>query len=88
MQAQELGDLLIHGEAPELGLREEQLAIAADLEHAAGATDELDLEGRVIGPEFGGQTGRLRQVVSLSAVLDSQVHLRSVMGVLRPEDAA
>jgi len=73
----ELRDLLVRGEAPGRGLREDERTVDGDLEATAAALDLVDGDpGEGLG-EFGGQTGRLRGVVSLHAEFDRDVQLRS-----------
>ena len=49
-------------------------AIGDDDEVTAGAADQLDLGVGELLADVGGQTGRLRLVVSGSAVFDADVH--------------
>lgn len=52
----------------------DQLAIHDDLEYAAAARDHLDLDAVQLRFQLGGQTGRLRLVVSNRAVFDRDFH--------------
>ena len=71
---QQQGDLLVGRKAPQVLLREDLAAIQLHLEDASPALDQLDLQAGVMGPQLGGQTGRLGVVVSSGAVLDAQLH--------------
>ena len=61
-----LGEAVAFGE-----LAEDQLAVELDVEDAPAAGDEFRLQAQRL-LKLGGQTGRLRQVVSLSAIGDAQ----------------
>lgn len=74
--AHESRNLLIRGKAFQLELREQGLAVDRDLECAAFRFDELDFDLRKSPLELRGQTGRLRQIVSLNAVLNRDLHRR------------
>jgi hypothetical protein len=73
---QQLRDLLIGREAALLELRENLVAVLEDLEGPCGTGFELDFDGFVLECllDFGGQTGRLGQVVSAQAVFDADLH--------------
>ena len=71
----EVRNLLVGRETIESGLREDQVALDGDLESPTAALDELDLRVREDGRDLGGQTGRLRSVVSLHAEFDRDVHV-------------
>ena len=77
LEAEQGRDFLVGGKAIEAQLREDELAVDRDLETAARALHQLHLEAGDHFLQFGGQTGRLGQVVSHAAVLDSGVHYRS-----------
>ena len=65
---------MVGGETIRLQLREDGLSVDGHLKGAATALHGFDLrvgEGLL---DFGGQTGRLREVVSLGAVLDANFH--------------
>jgi len=77
----ELGeDLLFLGEAAELLLGEDQLAVHADLEDAAARLDEVGLDA-VLLLDLGRQTGGARLVVSNAAVLDANLRARGSLPV-------
>ncbi len=57
-----------------LALVPEFLAVGDDDEVAAAAADQLHLGAWKLLADVGGQTGRLRRVVSSHAVLDADVH--------------
>ena len=78
-------NFLVGGKALETQLGEDQPGLDSDLETPACPLDEFDLDAGDRCLQFGGQTGRLRQVVSHGAVLDSGVHFRSagVQGSVR-----
>lgn len=66
-------DLVFAGVAAFGELREEELAVAGDLEGSAVARDELDLDGERF-LDGGRQTGGPGKVVSADAVLDRDIH--------------
>ena len=70
----QVGDLLVGGEAILRHLGEDLFALQGDLEDPPGALDQLDLGVRVSSLDLGGQTDRLGLVVSLRAVLDRELH--------------
>jgi hypothetical protein len=67
-------------EAPELLLREDQLAVDRDLEDAAGAGDQLGTDLRLPLDRIR-QTGGARLVVSNHAVFDRYLHRVSLLGL-------
>ena len=71
---QEGRDLLVGREALRRELREHRLPFPDHLERAALRLDELDLRTGERRLQLGGQTDRLRLVVSLHAVLDHELH--------------
>ncbi len=71
---EQLRDLPVGGESLQRRLREDQAIVHRDLEDSAPSFDELDVDAGKGGLQFGGQTGRLRQVGSLHAVLDRDLH--------------
>jgi len=71
---EEVRHLPVGGKSFQRGLREHESPVDGDLEHAALAGDEFDLGIRKSGGDFRDQTGRLRQVGSLHAVLDRDLH--------------
>jgi hypothetical protein len=66
--------LLVLGEPVEVSLREDPTSIEVHLEDAPAGGHERDVDPGERGAELGGQTVRLRRVVSLRAVLDADVH--------------
>lgn len=72
---------MILGETIGAQLREDFSSVDADLEGSSTRLDELDLDIREGGFEFGDQTGRLWLVVSLRAVFDGDLHRGSGSGV-------
>jgi hypothetical protein len=66
-------DLALGRKAAFLFLREERLIADADDEDAAAAADEITVEAERL-LDGGRQTGSPREVVSNSAVVDSNVH--------------
>lgn len=64
-----LGELVVH-----LALVPELVAVGDDDEVAASAADEVEGGAGEFGTNRGGQTGRLRFVVSLNAVFDADFH--------------
>jgi hypothetical protein len=68
---------LVGGEALRRELRVHERAVDRNLECAALRLDELDLGIGESALDLGGQTDRLRQVVSLDAVLDRDLHRRA-----------
>ena len=74
------------GEAVALGkLAKDQLAVEFDVEDAPAAGDEFRLQAQRL-LKLGGQTGRLRQVVSLLAVGDAEGggHVGTIAAKTRP----
>lgn len=73
---QERRELLVGRKPPELQLREDDAPVLRHLEGAGVATNEFDVDRLVAEGllEFGGQTGRLREVVSAHAVFDADLH--------------
>lgn len=63
----------VFGEAPDLVLVPHLLAIDVDVKHAAAALDERSLGAELLRNRLR-QTGGTREVVSLRAVFDSDVH--------------
>jgi hypothetical protein len=74
LAGEELGDLLVGREAAELELREDLLAVHRNLEGAPLGFDELEARLGEDLLELSDQTGRLRQVVSLDAILNPDFH--------------
>src|SRR5262249_10035426 len=66
-------DLLGGGEAALLLLREDQLAVHADLELTAASLDERAVDAALL-LDLGRQTGSPGQIASLPAVADLDVH--------------
>lgn len=85
---EQVGDLLVRGEALRRELREHRTTVHPDFEGAAPRLDQLDLRLGVQGLDLGGQTDRLRLVVSLDAVLDRDAHVAGPprAGMMRPID--
>lgn len=54
-------------------LREHELAVGDDIENAAMAFHEFDVEAELVA-DFGRQTGGLRQVASSDAIGDRNLH--------------
>src|SRR6185369_6224489 len=73
-RAEQARNLLVSGEALQRELRVHELSVDRDLERTALRLDELDLGIGERALDLGGQTDRLRQVVSLNAVLDRDLH--------------
>lgn len=71
---QETRDLLVRGKAPQLEFGEDPSPVDRNLEGTTLGFDELTPDSRETLLEFGDQTGRLGQVVSLHAVLDPDFH--------------
>jgi cell division FtsZ-interacting protein ZapD len=65
-------DLAREGKAPDLLLREDELAVQPDVEDAAAALDQLGADAQLL-LQLVRQTGGARQVVSGHAVLDGNV---------------
>jgi len=83
-------DLLVGGEPPALQLGIDALPVDADLEGAATRLDQFDGDVPEGLLQFGSQTGCLREVVSLDAVFDADLHGDSVSKVpegVRRDDA-
>ena len=72
--AEETRDLLVGREAFRRELREHELAVDRDLERAALRLDQIHLRVRKRALQLRGQTDRLREVVSLDAVLHRDLH--------------
>ena len=66
-------NLIVFGETVDSMLAEDHVAIDNNVENAAGPLDERGVDITVI-LDCGGQTGRLRFVVSLHAVGDGDFH--------------
>jgi hypothetical protein len=66
-------DGLVLGELPGLGLGVDFLAVGVDVEDPAAPLDQPRLDSRFTLDEIR-QTGGSRQVVSLAAVLDGDLH--------------
>ena len=77
----ELRDFLVGRETVQGGLREEELPVDGDLESASAPLHEGHAGAVERALEFSSQTGCLRGVVSLGAVLDLDVHLGLAAGV-------
>jgi hypothetical protein len=67
-------DIGPRGPASGLLLREDEPAIAGDLEHAAAAADEFDRRLRELPANIGLQPGGVGEIVSDAAVLDRDMH--------------
>ena len=66
-------NLVVLGEAVDVVLAEDHLAVDDDIEDSSGAFDQSGVDLAVI-LDRGGQTGRLGFVVSLHAVGDRNLH--------------
>jgi len=78
--AEHLRDLLVGRKSFQAGLREDESSVDGDLENPTFRRHEFDLCPGKCLLKFGGQTGRLRQVISLHAVLDRDLHWNSSRG--------
>jgi hypothetical protein len=65
-------DLAGTGKAPDLLLREDELAVELDVEDASGALDQLRAEAQLL-LQLVRQTGGAGQIVSGYAILDREV---------------
>lgn len=66
-------NLVVFREASCLGLGEDQLPVRNDIKDPAAAADEFALDAGLVA-DRGRQTGGLREIVSLSAVGDADLH--------------
>jgi hypothetical protein len=73
-RAHQTRDLLVRRKPFQRELGEHGLAVHRDLECSAFRFDQLDFGLGKGALEFSGQTDRLRQVVSLDAVLNRDIH--------------
>lgn len=71
---EQVGNLLVFGEAVFCLLGEDQSSVDGHFEDPASGLNEFDLNFRVNRSQFGGQTGRLGGIVSESAEFDGHVH--------------
>jgi len=76
--AQRLDDLSLFGEATRGVLREHQVSIRDDVEHAVVTLDQPGLDPEVVGKP-GPQTGGPRKVVSTHAIRDRDIHLSKLL---------
>ena len=77
-------NLVVLGEAVDVVLAEDHLAVAHDVENPASTLDQRRLDTAVV-LDRGGQTGRLGLVVSLHAVGDRNLHPWSAPWLRRAE---
>ena len=70
-------DLFLRREAPFLVFGEDALGVDGHLEDAAAAADDLAVDSELF-LDFRRQTGGARQVVSNSAVINFDLHIRSL----------
>jgi hypothetical protein len=73
-------NLSIHRESVDFQFREDQAPINRNLKGASARFDALDFGIRKSGLDLGSQTDCLRQIVSLHAVLNDDLHVRSLVG--------
>jgi hypothetical protein len=77
-------NLVVLGEAVDVVLAEDHLAVDHDVENPASTLDQRRLDTAVV-LDRGGQTGRLGLVVSLHAVGDRNLHPWSAPWLSRAE---
>jgi hypothetical protein len=80
-------DLSVFGKTLERFFGEGELAVDGDLEHTAGAFDELNL-GTILFFQLCLRTEGSRKIVSRNAVFDPDLHCRRPFNIKRPRQSS